>query len=378
MNIAISARMLKKNPDDGISWFTYETVRRLVSDNKGHRFYLIFDRNFDESLVFSKNTEAIVIKPATRHPLLWYYWMEHRLPEVLRKIKADILVSPDGLIPLKSEVPSIPVIHDINFLHRPGDIPAITRYYYQHFTEKFAKKAIRIATVSEFSKEDISTSLRIDPLKIDVVYNGVSDIFSPAKDEENVKLRNELTNGLPYFLFVGNFSPRKNIPNLVRAYNHFRSISEYSHKLVLTGERLYLNRELDSLIKASPYSSDIILTGHKKQEELRILYSASEALVFVPWFEGFGIPVVEAMRCGTPVILSDTTSLPEIGGEAAIYVNPSDIETIAGSMIKIIEDEELKSLSKLLSVKNSMRFTWEKSAESLRGTIEKGLSQVKK
>ena len=153
MNIAISARMLKKNPDDGISWFTYETVRRLVSNNKHHRFYLIFDRSFDESLVFSENVEAIIINPATRHPVLWYYWLEYRLPDVLRNINADILVSPDGLIPLKSEVPSIPVIHDINFFHRPGDIPLITRSYYRFFTEKFASKAIRIATVSEFSKK---------------------------------------------------------------------------------------------------------------------------------------------------------------------------------------------------------------------------------
>ena len=191
-------------------------------------------------------------------------------------------------------------------------------------------------------------------------------------------MRDELTGGLPYFLFVGNFSPRKNIPNLIRAYNRFRIITDYKHKLVLTGERLYLNRELDLLIKASPYSGDIILTGHKRQEELRILYSASEALVFVPWFEGFGIPAVESMRCGTPVILSDTTSLPEIGGEAAVYVNPSDISSIADSMKKIIEDHAFKSSLKLLSVKNSMRFTWEKSAENLRNTIEKSLLQVKK
>ena len=365
MNIAISARMLKKDPDDGISWFTFETVKRLVSNKKEHQFYLLFDRDFDESLVFYKNTEPIIIKPAMRHPALWYYWLEHKVPSVLRKIEADLFVSPDGLISLSTNVPSIPVIHDINFIHRSGDLPLVTRSYYHFFTEKFASKAIRIATVSEFSKLDISTTLAINPSKIDVVYNGVSDTFYPADEADCKKLRNELTGGLPYFLFVGNFSPRKNIPNLVRAYNHFRATSEYNHKLILTGERLYLNRELDLLIKTSPFSKDIILTGHQSREELKLLYSSAEALVFVPWFEGFGIPAVEAMRCGTPVILSNTTSLPEIDGEAALYVSPDDIENISVSMIKIIEDADLKSSLKQSSINNSMRFTWDNSAESL-------------
>jgi glycosyltransferase involved in cell wall biosynthesis len=378
MNIAISARMLRKNPDDGISWFTYETVKRLVINNKQHKFFLIFDRNFDRSLLFSGNTEGIVIGPATRHPILWYWWLEYKLPHVLSKIKADIFIAPDGFISLKSEVPSIPVIHDINFLHRPGDVPLLQRYYYRFFTGRFATKAIRISTVSEYSKNDISKCLGIDNSIIDVVYNGVSDRFHPADDSECMILRNRLTGGVPYFLFVGNFSPRKNIPNLVRAYDLFRTNSIYNHKLVLTGERLFLNHELDSLIKASPFSKDIILTGHKSQEELRILYSASEALVFVPWFEGFGIPAVEAMRCGTPVILSDTTSLPEIGGDGAIYVSPSDIVKISETMINLIEDKGLRASLKQLSIKNSMRFTWEKSAESLWNSIEKSLDQLKK
>ena len=377
MNIAISARMLKGSPDDGISWFTFETVRRLVSNND-HRFFLIFDRDIDKTLIFPGNTETIIIRPATRHPVLWYYWLEQRLPDVLTRIKADIFIAPDGLISLKSQVPAIPVIHDINFFHRPDDVPRLTGSYYRYFTGKFASKAIRVATVSEFSKKDISETLSIDPSKIDVVYNGVSDIFSRAGEKECIMFRERLTGGLPYFLFVGNFSPRKNIPNLVRAFNLFRSSSSYQHKLILTGERLYLNRELDSLIRESPFSKDIILTGHQTQEELRLLYSAAEALVFVPWFEGFGIPVVEAMKCGTPVILSDTTSLPEIGGNAAVYVDPSDIERISAEMKHLIEDEQLRSSLMQLSVNNAVRFTWDKSAESFWESINKSLSLTKK
>ena len=377
MNIAISARMLRKDPDDGISWFTYETVRRLINNNKQHTIYLIFDREIDKSLLFSANTRAVKIGPATRHPILWYWWLEYRLPKVLEEVKADLFIAPDGFISLRSKVPSIPVIHDINFIHRPGDLPILHRLYYRWFTGRFARKAIRIATVSEFSKNDISKSLGIDLAKIDVVYNGVSDAFSPAGEDEVTGLRKQLTKGQPFFLFVGNFSPRKNIPNLVRAYNYFRTISLYRHKLVLTGERLYLNNELDTTLRESPFADDIIFTGHKTREELRVLYSASEAFVFVPWFEGFGIPALEAMRCGTPVILSETTSLPEIGANAAVYVNPSDIIKISESMITIIEAKKKNESLKLLAFQHSMKFTWEKSAESLSDCIEKSLSMIK-
>jgi glycosyltransferase involved in cell wall biosynthesis len=365
MKIAINARMLKPVPDDGISRFTFEVVKRITVNNPSHKFVLIFDKEYDNRLLFSPNTEGIVLKPATRHPLLWYFWHECLLPGVLQKTGSDIFLSPDGIISLRSSVPAIPVIHDINFYHRPEDIPLHISLYYRHYFRKFAEKAARILTVSAFSKDDISTYLGISPDLIDVSYNGVSEYFSPSPDAETEKFRNNLTAGYPYFLFVGNFSPRKNIPGVIKAYNHFRSSTKFNHKLVLTGGKLYLNSETEKLIKTSGWSSDIILTGSMVHEELRILYSSASALVFVPWFEGFGIPAAEAMRCGTPVILSETSSLPEIGGSAALYVNPHNTTEISDAMIKVVTDENLRGSMIEKGISEAQRFTWDNCADSV-------------
>ncbi|MBA4322724.1 MAG: glycosyltransferase family 1 protein [Odoribacter sp.] len=365
MKIAISARMLKGIPDDGISRFTYEVVKRITVNNPSHKFVLIFDKEFDGSLIFSPNAEGIVLKPATRHPLLWYYWHEWLLPEILQKTGSDLLLSPDGIISTRSSVPSIPVIHDINFYHRPHDIPLHNSLYYRYFFRKFAGKAARILTVSAFSKDDISSYLGINPASIDVAYNGVSEYFTPSIPAETEKFREKLSGGNPYFLFVGNFSPRKNIPGVINAYNQFRSSTPFNHKLVLTGGNLFLNKETDRLSKTSPWSSDIILTGSVLHEELRLLYSSATALLFVPWFEGFGIPAAEAMRCGTPVILSDTTSLPEIGGNAALFVSPENTLEISNAMVKVITDDTLRKSMIEKGIIESQRFTWDNCADSV-------------
>lgn len=370
MRIAISARMLKANPDDGISRFTYEVVKRITRNNPAHEFVLIFDREYDRNLLFSKNTEGIVLKPATRHPLLWYYWHEWQLPAVLKKTGAELFLSPDGIISLNSQIPSIPVIHDISFYHRPKDIPFHISSYYRYFFRKFAEKAVRIITVSGFSKKDISSYLKINESLIDVAYNGVSDYFTPVPVQESEEFILKQTGGVPYFLFVGNFSPRKNIPGVVNAYNHFRATTLFNHKLVLTGGKLFLNRETERLIRSSLFSSDIILTGSIRHENLRHLYSGATALLFVPWFEGFGIPAAEAMRCGTPVILSNTTSLPEIGGTAAIFVKPDDIIGISNAMERIIFDNNLRTSMIERGIFESQKFTWDNCAESVWKSIK--------
>jgi len=371
MKIAVSARMLKQVPDDGISRYSYEVLKRIIKNNPAHEFILIFDRDFDRSMLFAENAKGIKIGPPARHPLLWYYWHEWKLPAVLKKINPDVFLSPDGIISLRTNVPSVPVIHDISFYHRPGDIPFHISLYYRHFFRKFALKGKRILTVSEFSKNDISSYLKIDKKLIDVSYNGVSEYFMPLSESECNVFRKYLTGGEPYFLFVGNFSPRKNIPGVIRAYDHFRSNTGFKYKLVLTGGKLFLNRETNRLIKQSPWKSDIILTGSSKHEDLRLLYSSAEALVFVPWFEGFGIPAAEAMRCGVPVILSNATSLPEIGGDAALYVDPGNTYEISRAMETIVKDKSKRKEMIEKGFHASGRFTWDLCADSVWKSIIK-------
>ena len=371
MIIAINSRTLKPVPHDGIGWFTLEVVRGIVRDHPEHHFVLTGDRRYDALPVEGDNVEYITIPPRTFHPLLWKLWHERLLPGVLRRCGADVFIAPDGMMPLRTDVPCIPVIHDLNHEHRPADIPRCERRYYRQNFPRFARRAARVATVSRFSADDISGTYGIDRGKIHVVPNGVAELFSPPAPGEAEATRLEFTGGRPYFLFVSNFSPRKNAEAVIRAYNLFRSRGGGDHLLLLAGRRLYLTRELDRALASSPYCSDIRFTGSAGRELLRRLYGAAVALLFVPWLEGFGIPVVEAQRCGTPCILSDTTSLPEVSGGAALCVSPADAEAIADAMARLISDEALRRRLTLDGLTNSMRYTWQNAATEMWNCINR-------
>ncbi len=374
MKIAISALHLKESPADGVSRFTYESVKRLILNNPNDNFFLISGRPLPDSLIFGPNAENIVIPTAGDNPFNWWYWHERKLPGILRQTGADLFFSPEGFVSLSTDVPQVPVIHDISFYHRPGDLPFIRGVYHRYYCRKFARRAARIITVSGYCRSDISEYLNVDASKIDVAWNGVSDYFSPIPEPEKNGFRLNLTGGVPYFLFVGNFSPRKNIPGLLRAWHLFRRETSFPHKLVLAGGRLYLNSETDRMIRFSPLRDDIILTGPIPHASLAPYYSSAEALVFVPWFEGFGIPAAEAMRCGTPAILSSVTSLPEVGGEAAIYANPGNTEEICSAMKKIVTDNSLRASLVEHGIEQSAKFTWENTA----GCIMKSLQMAVK
>lgn len=371
MIIAINARTLRSVPRDGIGWFTYEVIRGMVRNHPEHMFVLIGDRRPGPLPVEGTNIEYITVPLRTVHPLLWHMWHEYLLPPVLKRIRADVFIAPDGMMPLRTDVPCIPVIHDLNHEHRPGDIPHGECRYYRRRFPLFAKKGARVATVSDFSAGDIAATYGISPAKIDVVPNGVAELFSLPLPGEAEETRKQYTGGRPYFLFVSNFSPRKNVETVIKAFELYRQKSGGDHVLLLAGRRLYLTREMDRHLEASLYGNDILFTGSVTRDVLRRLYGAAEALTFVPWLEGFGIPVVEAQRCGTPCILSDSSSLPEVSGGAALCVSAADAGAIAEAMARLVTDGALRRRLVAEGHANSLRYTWEKAAEEMWNSIIK-------
>lgn len=371
MRIAVNTRLLLPGKLEGIGWFTAETLKRITRSNPGHRFLFIFDRAFSDEFIFSDNIEPVVVHPQTRHPFLWYAWFEYSLPNVLKKHKADFFLSPDGYLSLSSEVPSLAVIHDLNFLHRPRDLPWLTRNYYRHFFPLFAEKAVRIATVSEYSRNDICSTLGISENKTDVVYNGAGKIYRPVTDGEKLLVKEEYTEGSDYFLYVGSLQPRKNIGGLLCSYESFRSSGGAPLKLVIAGEKKFSYGKLKNILAKMRFAGDVIFTGRKEPAELKRLYGAARAFIYIPFFEGFGIPVLEAMNCGAPVIASDRTSVPEVAGDAALLVDPENMESVVEAMYKITSDESCRNMLIDRSRERIKLFSWDRSAELLWKSAEK-------
>lgn len=373
MVIVFNTRLLLKDRLEGIGLFTRETLRRIVAGHPEHSFIFLFDRPYDPDFIFAENVTPIVVGPPTRHPLLSLFWFECRIPAILKKYQADLFVSTDGYLSLRTKTPQVVVMHDINFVHRPEDLPWLVARFYNRFFPRYARKAIKIATVSQYSKLDISENLGIDSNKINVVYNGSNPRFKPIPEEEKKAVRAHYTGGRSYFLFVGALHPRKNIIGLLKAYEQYRSESEGGEKLVIVGGRMFKTGAITETLGNMQFKKDVVFTGRVSEEELRKLYAGALALVFVPFFEGFGIPIVEAMASGIPVIASDTTSLPEVGGDAVLYTDPFQVEKISEAMCRISEDELLRKSLIEKGLVWAARFNWDDSARDLWKTIEGAL-----
>lgn len=374
MVIVVNTRLLLKDRLEGIGCFMVETLSRITRAHPEHQFIFLFDRPFDQKFIFSDNIVPLVVYPPARHPLLWKIWFDYRIPGILRKYKADLFLSPDGYLSLRTEVPQLPVIHDLNFFHRPADLPADISRYYNRYFPLFARKAARIATVSDWSREDIATSFNIDPAKIDVVYNACSPSFQPLNRKEQQKVRDQYSGGKPYFLFVGALHPRKNIEGLLTAFEEFKSRTSGEEKLLVVGGKMFKTGNIATRLGTMKYRDQVIFTGRVAGEELHRIYGAALALTFVPFFEGFGIPVVEAMGAGIPVICSHTTSLPEVAGDAALYADPHQPHQITWAMQKISSGEALRNMMVEKGFRQKEKFSWDRSADLLWASILKAMA----
>ncbi len=373
MKIAVNTRLLLKDKLEGIGWFTYETLRRIVKAHPEHTFYFIFDRNYDERFVFSENVQPIMTFPPARHPYLWYVYFEYSIPYVLRKIKPDLFLSTDGWLSLRADVPQVDVIHDLNFEHQCDFLKTKYQQYYVKYFPQFAKKAARIATVSEFSKNDICSLYDIPADRVDVVYNGSNELFVPTSAGEQSVTRMQYAGGADYFLFVSAIHKRKNLANMLRAFDVFKARTQSDMKFVVVGERAGMQDDVDAVLQNMEHRGEVCFTGHLGTKELAAVMGAAYCLVYASLFEGFGIPIVEAFHAETAVITSNVTSMPEVAGDAALLVDPTSVEQIANAMVQIVEDKDFrKQLIERGRIQRE-KFSWDLSAQKLWKCVESAL-----
>ncbi len=371
MKIAVNTRLLLPGKLEGIGWFTYETLKRVTRDHPEHEFHFIFDRPYSKEFIFSDNVIPHIAYPQARHPVLWYLFFEYGLPHVVKKIKPDLFLSTDGWIPLHLPVPVVNVIHDLNFVHHPEFIKPVVQAYYDRFFRKFAQKATRLATVSEFSKQDLHQSYQIPLENIDVVYNGVNTKFRPFTEKEQEEVRQQYTAGTPFFLFVGLIHKRKNLDNIFKAFDRFKENDATRTKFIVVGEKKWWRGDIEDAYLEMKHKEDVIFLGRQGMETLTSLMASATALLYPSLFEGFGIPIIEAFQAETAVITSNLTSMPEISGGAALCIDPYSVAEIEEAMRNISTDFELR---KMLINKGKQRrniYSWERSAKLLWECIER-------
>jgi glycosyltransferase involved in cell wall biosynthesis len=287
-------------------------------------------------------------------------WQQMVLPR--QKQSGDILWSPANNGPIYAENHVI-TLHDMAVFPHPEWFSTAYATWKRTLVPRIAKRAKGILTVSEFSKSIISTHLDIDPQKIKVVHNGVNtDRFTPASDAEIKRLREKYDLRSHYLLTLGSLDPRKNFKRTVEAWNQCRQeegLKDFVLAIAGASNANFGDLDVD-------FDTEVIKRlGYVDDEDLPALYSGALGFVLPSLFEGFGLPVVEAMACGTPVITSNTTALDEVAGEAALKVDPAKIQSIREGMLELIHSPELQATLTDRGLNRIQKFSWDKAAENI-------------
>ena len=343
MRIAVNARFLLPGKLEGLGWYTHELVRRMVRQHPEDEFILLFDRPFASDFVYGPNVTPLVLFPPSRHPLLWYWWFEHSVPAAFKRLKPDVFFSPDSYASLSSPVPTLMTAHDLVPLHHAEQLPFATRHYYRHYLPKFLHRADHIVTVSDYVRTDIQHTSGVAGTRVTTVYNGCREGFVPLPAAEKTAVREAFASGQPYFFYTGSIHPRKNIHRLLQAFDLFKQQTGAPAKLLLAGRFAWQTGAVRSAYEQAQHRADIHFLGYVPEQQLHRLMAAALALTYVSISEGFGLPLVEAMYCDVPILSANSTSLPEVAGDAALLVDPFSAEAIAEGMGRLYAEAALRA-----------------------------------
>ncbi len=376
MIIGIDASRANKKEKTGTEWYSYHVIEELKKlDTEGVQFVLYSKEKLEGDLAeLPKTWKSKVLRwPPGK------LWTQFRFSWEMLWHKPDILFVPAHTIPLihparnasRSEAgrpkKTITTLHDIGFLKYP-ELYSKLEIAYHRFSARFAlAHAAHIITVSEFSKKEMIDIYGSDPKKISVVYNGYDDTRYRILPEERVKgVLEKYKIKKPYLLFVGRLEEKKNVLGIVKALAILKKSSElkpYTPQLVLVGNRGYGYEKIKAEIEKNNLGDSVLELGWIDKDELPALHNGASVFVFPSFYEGFGIPVIEAMASGTPVVASSAASLPEVVGDAGVIIDPEKPEQIAEAVEKILDNEDFRKDLIEKGFVRAKEFSWEKCAK---------------
>ena len=360
MRIAIDARMIRPGSMHGIARYVYQLLKGLVTKGVSHSFYVLINKGSPlEQVQWPEHIRLITLKSQ------WIsLWEQKEIPMVLRKVKADLFHAPSFVAPMFVPCKMIMTIHDLNHMVLPQFYTFFHQFYYQVIVRNSIKKSQYILTVSNFSKKEIVRTLGLSAEKIFVTYNGVSSLYQPVLDEQYIQYVRDIY-GLPekFILCVSNNKPHKNVHQLVRAYCY----SDVKVPLVLACP---VDRSLISIAENYGKKHLIYFSKFIEEQHLPAFYSMTDLFVYPSTYEGFGLPPLEALSCGTPVVVARSSSLPEVVGKHAIFANPYDFKAIADALELGIKDQGLRGQLRAEGLAHARKFSWDKMTEQTLGVYE--------
>ncbi|MCL5952865.1 MAG: glycosyltransferase family 4 protein [Chloroflexi bacterium] len=361
MRIGIDARLVYYH-QAGIGQYILRLAQALARIDHEDRFVLFTSR---------KDHTPITEQSNFRRQKLWTP-SHHRFERLamsaeLFPFNMDVLHSPDFIPPSGARCPTVITVHDLAFLLYPRFLTRDSARYYGQ-VDQAARSADHIIAVSESTKRDTVRLLGVPEEKISVIYEAAHPLFTPITNEEAIsRVRNRYHLPPTFILFVGTIEPRKNIPTLLRAFKRLRDNYKSTATLAIAGNRGWLVEEVDGVIEELKLGDAVRCLGGVPNEELVYLYNAARLFVLPSFYEGFGLTPLEAMACGTPVVVSNTSSLPEVVGDAGWLINPEDVEGLTVAMYRGLTDENLRREMRSKGLRRAQTFSWERTARETLG-----------
>lgn len=353
----------------GIGRFVRSLVGALAEIDRDTEYVLLYadpPRGARLDLPKAPNFVARRIPMPDRALTLMWHRLSIPVPVEVITGPIDLFHSPNFVLAPVWRAATVLTVHDLAFLLRPECADAKLRDYLEKTVPRSVARADFILADSENTQDDLICLLGVQPSRVEVVPGGVEERFAPVLQVSALEeMRGRISGGAPFILSVGMIEPRKNLVRLIEAFEIWKSRTGLPHKLVLAGKRGWLSDPIYRRAAESRYSPDIVFSGFIADADLPLLYSAADLFAFPSLYEGFGLPPLEAMACGTPVVVSDSSSLPEVVGDAALSVPAESTEELAAAMALPFEDADLRKRMVAAGIRQAKLFSWRSSAEKM-------------
>jgi glycosyltransferase involved in cell wall biosynthesis len=371
MRCAIDARLVHYT-QAGIGQYTIRLIRALAALNRSDEFIILQSRKHPQPIISQSNFRRLGLWTPSHNR-----FEQIALPIELLRVEADVLHSPDFIPPFYSRrFRSVITIHDLHFLVYPKFLTEESARYYGQI-DRAVQKAAHIIVPSEATKQDTIRLLGVPESSISVISEAANPLFRPLDREEALAQAQARFPGLPreFILFVGTIEPRKNLPTLLRAYHHLREAYKLATELVLVGRRGWLMDDIFRQVAEMGIEQSCHFLGRVEDDDLLYLLNAARCLAHPAHYEGFGLPPLEAMACGTPVVVSNVASLPEVVGDAGLLIDPNNWEELAVALHRVLTDEQLAQEMRQKGLQRATLFTWERAAEETLAVYRKVVTQ---